>query len=140
MNHPTLSSLRSSLGKSCLKLNAKKLGVVCENQPPPIPAVKKKVREPNKTELRFKNEYLRGGDARYEGLTLHLSNHHSYTPDFVVLYSNGDMVCVEVKGKYRFGSHQRARCMFDLAVSEYPCFRWLWASLRKDGTWKIEET
>jgi len=95
---------------------------------------------PNKTEQRFADECLRGRDARFEGLTLRMANGHRYTPDWVVVAyrGNGNITCYEVKGSYRLHSHQRARLAFDQARCEWPCFRWLWAELQPDGTWRIE--
>ncbi len=83
---------------------------------------------PNKTEARYRAEKLRGLDARYEALSFLLQNGHRYTPDWVVLGTDGRIECHEVKGAYRFGSHGRARLAFDQAKAEFPGFGWVWAT------------
>ena len=98
---------------------------------------------PNKTELEYRRMFIeprRGalGSVAFEGLTFRLANGHRYTPDWVYV-EGGQLVCVEVKGSYRFGSHQRARLAFDQAAVEWPDVRWIWAERRKDGTWKVSE-
>lgn len=90
---------------------------------------------PNKTEERFRREKLDGRDARYEALTFRLANGHRYTPDWVVF--GVGVMCVEVKGAYRFGSHGRARLAFDQARSEFPAFGWAWAQWGGKA-WTIE--
>ncbi len=95
---------------------------------------------PNKTEARYRAEVLsRRLDlvaVAYEGLTFRMVNGHRYTPDWVARSADGQVWCFEVKGAYRFGSHQRARLAFDQAATEWPCFRWVWAERQKDGSWK----
>jgi hypothetical protein len=100
----------------------------------------KRRREPNKTEARYKAEVIdRDGRrlATYEALTFRLANGHRYTPDWVYADDAGRMVCVEVKGAYRFGSHQRARLAFDQARIEWPGICWVWAAWT-GGAWKTE--
>ena len=83
-------------------------------------------REPNKTEARYRDEFLSGMEARYEALTFRMGNGHRYTPDWVVL-RDGCIECHEVKGSYRMHSHQRARLAFDQARVEFPGFVFVWA-------------
>jgi hypothetical protein len=90
-------------------------------------------RRPNKTEAKYAAEVLRGTDARYEALTFRLANGHRYTPDWVVFDGGRPSQCHEVKGSYKFGSHQRARLAFDQAATEFPGLNWFWATLTKKG-------
>lgn len=96
--------------------------------PPDTPKPPRGRKGPNKTEARYEREVLapQGIIARYEGTTFKLMNGHRYTPDWVFCDSSGRAVCVEVKGPYRFHSHQRARVMFDQAKIEWPAFVWIW--------------
>lgn len=82
---------------------------------------------PNKTEARYRDECLRGLDARYEALTFRMANGHRYTPDWVVFLDGAPVACHEVKGSYRLHSHGRARLAFDQAASEFPGLTWEWA-------------
>ena len=91
---------------------------------------------PNKTESLYRDRYL-GESARYEALSLRMSNGHRYTPDWVVI-RNGRIECHEVKGSYRMHSHQRARLAFDQAAVEFPCFVFVWAEMNKEREWKVE--
>lgn len=88
---------------------------------------------PNKTEARYAAELLCGLDARYEAITFRMANGHRYTPDWVVFENGRPTQCHEVKGSYRFGSHQRARLAFDQAAAEFPGLNWFWATLTKNG-------
>ena len=76
---------------------------------------------------------------RFEPMTLHMQNGHSYTPDFVEFERGKPATCIEVKGAYKLGSYQRARLAFDQCRKEFPCFRWIWAEKQQDGTWKETE-
>ncbi len=100
---------------------------------------KKGHRRPNKTEAEYAAEWLRGQDARYEAVTVRLANGHRYTPDWVVFEGGRPVEFHEVKGAWRFGSHQRARLAFDQAAAEWPGVRWVWAERRGDGTWRVRE-
>ena len=91
---------------------------------------------PNKTEARYNAEKLAGA-GRYEALTFRLANGHRYTPDWVIV-NDGWIECHEVKGSHRFHSHQRARLAFDQARVEWPGIVFVWATLQKGGTWKVE--
>lgn len=99
-------------------------------KPPRARQGPKKTKGPNKTELRYLRENVEplGETGHYEGLTFRLANGHRYTPDWVyVAPATGSLTCVEVKGAYRFGSHQRARLAFDQARLEWPSITWVWA-------------
>ena len=81
---------------------------------------------PNKTEATYRDERLRGLDARYEALTFRMANGHRYTPDWVVFRDGVPVACHEVKGSYRMHSHGRARLAFDQARAEFPGLTWEW--------------
>lgn len=99
-------------------------------------------RQPTATEQRYYRDFLAGkveqGSVRvvFEGLTLHLANGHAYTPDWVVFRPGGiaddpgdypsEITLIEVKGRYKLGSYQRARLAFDQARIEYPEFEFVW--------------
>ena len=95
---------------------------------------------PNKTEACYRRDVLsRRQDLTsigYEALTIRMGNGHRYTPDWTCQATDGRVICVEVKGTYRFGSHQRARLAFDQCATEWPCFEFVWAERQKDGSWK----
>jgi hypothetical protein len=91
----------------------------------------KTAKRPNKTELRYLRDVIKplGEVGRYEALTFRLANGHMYTPDWVCTDpATGRLTCVEVKGAYRFHSHQRARLAFDQARLEWPSITWIWAT------------
>ena len=98
----------------------------------------KKRREPTQTELAYRDAYLKGQGARFEGLSVRITSTHRYTPDWVVQHEDGCIECHEVKGAYRLPSYRAARMAFDVARLEWPAFRWVWAELREDGTWRVE--
>ena len=100
-------------------------------------------KEPNKTEAEYRRLFLapRLADGVFtgcwfEGVSFRMANGHRYTPDWVCTYPDGRLVCVEVKGSYRFGSHQRARLAFDQARIEWPGVVWIWAVRGKGGVWE----
>lgn len=100
-----------------------------------------KPRQPNKTELRFRDaqmEHVRPG-LRFEALTLRLANGHKYTPDWVYVTRDLLVQCFEIKdSRYRHASFQRSRLAFDQAATEFPCFRFFWCEW--DGNkWTITE-
>ena len=98
---------------------------------------------PNKTEQRFKDLYLRGWDAVYEGLTVTLPGEDGrrYTCDWVVRKPGGQVCCYEVKRRFKGGarllSYRDARGRFDAARAAWPMFEWYWAELQSDGEWVI---
>jgi hypothetical protein len=106
-------------------------------QPPDRGAVVKRHRTPNKTEVDYQRHYLRGMDARYEGLTFRMANGHRYTPDWVVFLDGRPVACHECKGGYALHSQQRARLAFDQVRVEFPWLKWIWAVKTSDG-WKVE--
>lgn len=106
----------------------------------PIPSLSptggRKSLGPNKTELNFRDMYLRGKDARFEALTFRMSNGHRYTPDWVVFEDGMPIACYECKGGYALHSQQRARLAFDQCAKEFPAFKWTWAVKTTKG-WEI---
>jgi hypothetical protein len=105
-------------------------------QSPDRGAVVKRHRAPNKTEADYQRHYLRGVDARYEGLTFRMANGHRYTPDWVVFIDGRPVACHECKGGYALHSQQRARLAFDQVRVEFPWLRWIWA-VRVGGQWTV---
>jgi hypothetical protein len=108
-----------------------------------VVVVKSTRRTPNKTEAEYRRLYLdpllEQGKLRavfYEGLTFRLSAGFAYTPDWVGVHHSGRLMLVEVKGAYRFGSHNRAQVAFKAAAAEWPMFDWCWAVKTKKG-WKV---
>jgi hypothetical protein len=102
----------------------------------PQPAAKHKASGgPTKTELEARRMHC-PQDARFEAITIRMSNGHRYTPDWV-WWQDGRLHCLEAKGSYKLGSYQRARLAFDQAKVEFPDVRWIWAERRNDGTWKV---
>ena len=99
--------------------------VVCNDKPA--------AKGPNKTEASYRRAHIDTRDdvraVWYEGLTFRMANGHRYTPDWIVARRDGRIECHEVKGKYRFGSHQRARLAFDQARVEFPEFVWVWGTI-----------
>lgn len=83
-------------------------------------------RGPNATELRYRDQFLAGKDARYEALTFHMSNGRRYTPDWVVFVDGRPVSCHECKGSYRLHSHGRAQLAFAQCRVEFPGLEWVW--------------
>jgi hypothetical protein len=109
------------------------------------PAVKVARTKPKMTRVEAEYEAIlvarHGRDSVvFEGLTLRLKNGHRYTPDLVVMDGKSVAVSrvtlVEVKGPYKLQSYQRARLAFDQSRVEYPCFDFVWAQKRRDGSWE----
>ena len=109
----------------------------CKDASPRAQITASPIHCPNRTEAEYRDVKLKGTDARYEALTFRLVSGHKYTPDWVVFENGTPVECHEVKGAYRFGSHQRARLAFDQAAVEFPGVRWVWAVKSGDG-WRIE--
>jgi len=95
------------------------------------------VRRPNGTEEKYNLRYL-GGAGRYEAVTLRLPGGSRYTPDWMT-FEGGAVTLHEVKGAYRLHSHGRARTAWREAVAAFPCFRFVWASLKSNGEWEVED-
>ena len=94
-------------------------------------------RQPNMTEATYRAEVLgRRTDLaaiHYEGITVRMANGHRYTPDWLVVTTDGRIECHEVKGGYALHSHQRARLAFDQARIEFPWIQWVWAVKTTNG-------
>lgn len=100
-----------------------------------------KTRQPNKTELRFYNDFLSDfEDVRYEALTFKLKNGHRYTPDWVVFREGLPRECIEVKGSYRFSSQNRSQMAWAQAKLDFPGLKWVWAVWDGKGKqWRVKE-
>ncbi len=83
---------------------------------------------PNKNELRYKDQWLRHIDARYEAVSFLMENGHRFTPDWARFGLDGRLSeCVEVKGNYKLHSQRSARLAFDQCRREFWGIRWIWA-------------
>lgn len=91
----------------------------------------KKRGEPNKLEQRHRDTVIEAGirsgeyvEAFYECLTFaiqHDDQRISYTPDWVILRTDGEIECHEVKGGVWRGD---SRIRFKLAAGKYPWLTW----------------
>lgn len=72
---------------------------------------------------------------RYEAITLRLTTNLTYTPDYIVQFTDGHIEIHEVKGGYMWeDSKVKLKC----AAVLFPCFRFVLAQ-KKNGTWKIKD-
>ena len=103
-------------------------------------------RHPNKSEELFRRTFLQDADAVFEGLRFLLPglDRAHYTPDWVVRMPETcahRILCVEVKRRFAGGgsllSYRDARRRFDSAREAWPMFRWVWAEVQPDGTWRM---
>jgi hypothetical protein len=93
----------------------------------------------NKTESRMKSLLnslkITGSikDFSYEDITFRLADKMRYTPDFRVLYPDGKIKFIEVKGGY---ITERGDLKFKFAMEKYPEYIWeMWQW--KDNKWKV---
>lgn len=103
-----------------------------------VPPGRSRGRGPNKTEMRFKREFL---DLKYgpdqidfESLRLKLARGVFYVPDWVVIGMRGHVYCYEVKGGF-IRNPGRARTKYLIAKEQWPCFTFE-AWQYKNGIWK----
>jgi len=73
-------------------------------------------------------------DFKFESVKLRLANLTTYTPDFLVIGANGEVVYHEVKGFWM----DDARVKIKVAAEQYPWFHFV-AITRKKGKWITEE-
>lgn len=93
----------------------------------------------NKTETRM-NNLLRSlktanqiKDFSYEDITFRLAEKMRYTPDFRIIYPDGKIKFIEVKGGF---ITERGDLKFKFAMEKYPEYIWeMWQW--KDNTWKV---
>jgi hypothetical protein len=114
----------------------------------------RKKRGPNKTEAAFRDWFLSthlcaAHELRYEAMTLLLPGGSRYTPDWVCVMPakpplgeklhapSVHVLCYEVKGTYRLGSHGRALTAFREARAAFPGFKFRW--FRKAGGGQFTE-
>jgi len=119
-------------------------GVTATTARPPEsrPMARGEIRQPkgmNKTEAQY-GAILEARKAageivwyRFEGVTLKLADDTRYTPDFILMRSDGFLECHEVKGFWR----DDAKVKIKVAASLYP-FRFL-AARKIKGGWDITE-
>lgn len=97
----------------------------------------------NKTEAAYDSHLelrYRAGEIawrKFEGLKLRLANNTFYTPDFVVMLTDGTLECHEVKGFWT----DDARVKIKVAASMYP-FHFIAIKAqakREGGGWAVEE-
>lgn len=97
----------------------------------PVPVRNARDQKMSASERRYLSQVL-GDAARFEPITLVLASGSRYTPDFLTI-DDGVPTLHEVKGSYRLGSQGRALTAFREAASQFPFFRFVWASEKKGG-------
>jgi len=70
---------------------------------------------------------------RFEGVKLRLADNTFYTPDFVVMLSDGVIECHEIKGFWRDDARAKIKIAADMYPFRFRAFRWAKKS------WEIEE-
>jgi hypothetical protein len=131
--------LQEILSRGAVRIHGEKAAIAAKVD---IPTAKPQSRgKPNKSEMEYgKRLFYEFPDSEivYEGLSFHLQNGHTYTPDWLVKHKDGAILLVEVKvrGKngFRHASYQRARVMFDQSKIDFPMFSWRWAE-KQGGEW-----
>lgn len=107
---------------------------------------RKKKGEMNATEAKFAN-YLRGlemaGDIlwwKHEGIKLQLADNTTLSVDFNVMYADGLLVMIDVKGAKAI-IEEDAKVKMKVAAEQFPfVFRYAFPRQKKDGGgWIIEE-
>lgn len=92
---------------------------------------------PNATEAEYRDLFLAGKDARFEGCSLKMANGHTYTGDWAVYDGSEVKEIHECKGAYAFFSQARARLAFDQCRIEFPHIKFFWGRKGKKGKgWK----
>lgn len=87
----------------------------------------------NRLELRQKADEIVG--FRFEGMRFRLGKGTYYTPDFVVITSEGAVECHETKGHWR----EAARVRIKVAAREFPWFRFVAVTRPPREDWQFEE-
>lgn len=113
------------------------IGVSLDDVPFKVPGNASKRKQPNKTEARYRDTYLRADDYRYEALTITMANGHRYTADWCGFAAFGQLHLIEIKGGYKLPSYQRSRLAFDQARIEFPQILFTWA-VWSGGKWHVE--
>lgn len=107
---------------------------------------RKKKGEMNATEARFAN-YLRGLEItgeiiwwRHEGIKLQLADNTTLNVDFNVMYADGLLVMIDVKGAKAI-IEEDAKVKMKVAAEQFPfVFRYAFPRQKKDGGgWIFEE-
>jgi len=92
---------------------------------------------PNKTELAYSVHLDLDPEVEvvfFERIKLKLADRTYYTPDFMVLRSDGSLEMHEVKGFWE----DDARVKIKVAAEQFPVFRFV-AAKKKGGGWVFEE-
>jgi hypothetical protein len=92
---------------------------------------------PNATETEYRDLFLAGKDARFEGCRLKMANGHAYTGDWAVYDGEEVKEIHECKGAYAFFSQARAKLAFDQCRIEFPHIKFVWGRKgRKKKGWR----
>jgi len=115
--------------------------------PPKKPATQSHRRgEMNKTEalyaelLEVEKQAQIIRDWMFESVTFHLADRCSYTPDFIVIHSDGLPEAVEVKACMADGrllAKDDSIVKFKVARKLFPWIKWTLIGRLKDGTWSV---
>ena len=118
------------------KILLERTGGKADPAPVEVKVVKPKM---SKTEQLYERIHLRDLDLvyKFEGITLHMSNGHSYCPDWYVVRC-GNVELHEVKGSYKLPSYSRAKLAFDQCKQEFPEFKFVWATKNQYGGFDIQ--
>jgi hypothetical protein len=79
---------------------------------------------------------------RFEAVRLKLADLTYYSPDFYVLYPDGSIEFVEVKGSWKAPNQDKSRVKLKVAAEQYPEFRFVAITKRPKkagGGWEREE-
>lgn len=81
-------------------------------------------------------------EFRFEGIRLKLADLTYYTPDFYVLYPDGGIEMLEVKGSWKAPNQDKSRVKVKVAAEQYPEFKFVAITeipKKKGGGWDREE-
>jgi len=144
----TLEELQASLGPGAkIKSIDSVLVEPVKAAPAKSPGIKGIIRQsntpPNKTEIRFENDYLRpmlhSGEIqqyRHNSIRLKLGNGAWYKCDWTALNAAGKLVLWEIKGG-RPRQREAGIMAIKVAASAYPEFEF-WLCRWKGGEWNIQ--
>ena len=79
---------------------------------------------------------------RFEAVRLKLADMTYWTPDFYILYPDGSIEFVEVKGSWKAPNQDKSRVKLKVAAEQYPEFRFVAITKRakkSGGGWEREE-
>jgi len=90
-------------------------------------------------ERMLRGEFPDPYEIRFERLTLILDSGTRYTPDFSVWFENKIVLCVEVKGRVKLKSFDRAATKFKEAITSFPNITFRHAFLTNGNEWIMQE-